>query len=171
MPRAASARPSPPPIRLWPGVVAVALQWFVWLVLPLLWLDSIVGYISAHGGLACGLLVVVWWLLLSRAPWLERLGAPVLIVAALIATTPLLDTSIARGAQGLLLGVIAERYRLDPPPAGFRMIVSPLVTWIWLGGLLIAFGGLLALIGRVAGDLRLRERRRLLAERHREPAA
>jgi cytochrome c-type biogenesis protein CcmF len=49
------------------------------------------------------------------------------------------------GAQGLLLGVIAERYRLDPPPAGFRMIVSPLVTWIWLGGLVAIAGALVAL--------------------------
>jgi cytochrome c-type biogenesis protein CcmF len=48
-------------------------------------------------------------------------------------------------AQGLLLGVIAERYRLDPPPAGFRMIVSPLVTWIWLGGLVAIAGALVAL--------------------------
>jgi len=49
------------------------------------------------------------------------------------------------GAQGLLLNVIAERYRLDPPPAGFRMIVSPLVTWIWLGGLVAIAGALIAL--------------------------
>ena len=48
-------------------------------------------------------------------------------------------------AQGVLLGVIAERYRLDPPPAGFRMIVSPLVTWIWLGGLVAITGALVAL--------------------------
>jgi cytochrome c-type biogenesis protein CcmF len=27
----------------------------------------------------------------------------------------------------------------------FLMIVSPLVTWIWLGALIIAFGGLIAL--------------------------
>jgi cytochrome c-type biogenesis protein CcmF len=50
-----------------------------------------------------------------------------------------------RGAQDLLLNVIAERYRLDPPPAGFRMIVSPLVTWIWLGGLVAIAGALVAL--------------------------
>ena len=48
-------------------------------------------------------------------------------------------------AQGVLLGVIAERYRLDPPPAGFRMIVSPLVTWIWLGGLVAITGALVGL--------------------------
>jgi cytochrome c-type biogenesis protein CcmF len=46
--------------------------------------------------------------------------------------------------QGLLLNAVAERYRLDPPPAGFRTIVSPMVTWIWLGGLVAIAGALLA---------------------------
>jgi cytochrome c-type biogenesis protein CcmF len=59
---------------------------------------------------------------------------------------PLADAA----AQGLLLNVIAERYRLDPPPAGFRMIVSPLVTWIWLGGLVAIGGALVALWPRPA---------------------
>ena len=48
---------------------------------------------------------------------------------------------------------------------------KPFVTWIWFGGLLIALGGLLALIGHVVGDLKLRERRRLIAKRHGEGTA
>jgi cytochrome c-type biogenesis protein CcmF len=59
---------------------------------------------------------------------------------------PLADAA----SQGLLLNVIAERYRLDPPAAGFRMIVSPLVTWIWLGGLVAIAGALVALWPRPA---------------------
>jgi cytochrome c-type biogenesis protein CcmF len=52
---------------------------------------------------------------------------------------------LANGAaQGLLLNALAERYRLDPPPAGFRAIVSPMVTWIWLGGLVAFLGALVA---------------------------
>jgi cytochrome c-type biogenesis protein CcmF len=52
---------------------------------------------------------------------------------------------LANGAaQGLLLEALAERYRVDPPAAGFRAIVSPLVTWIWLGGLVAIVGGLVA---------------------------
>jgi cytochrome c-type biogenesis protein CcmF len=35
-----------------------------------------------------------------------------------------------------------------------RLWWKPFVTLIWLGGLLIGLGGLLALIGRVASDLR-----------------
>ncbi|MXO59619.1 heme lyase NrfEFG subunit NrfE [Altererythrobacter salegens] len=49
-----------------------------------------------------------------------------------------------------------------------RLWWKPFVTWIWFGGILIALGGLLSLLGRVTGDLRLRERRRLIAQRHGE---
>jgi hypothetical protein len=46
--------------------------------------------------------------------------------------------------QLLLLSLVAARYRSAPPPATFRFIVSPLVEWIWLGGLIAAGGGLIA---------------------------
>jgi cytochrome c-type biogenesis protein CcmF len=45
----------------------------------------------------------------------------------------------------IVLAAIAQRYRTAPPPAQFRLIVSPLVTWIWLGGLLVFAGGLIAI--------------------------
>jgi cytochrome c-type biogenesis protein CcmF len=50
------------------------------------------------------------------------------------------------GAEGLALivGALLENYRNDPPPATFRVIVSPLVSWIWLGGLLAVLGALVA---------------------------
>jgi cytochrome c-type biogenesis protein CcmF len=47
--------------------------------------------------------------------------------------------------QLVLLSLIAARYETAPPPATFRFIVSPLVEWIWLGGLIAGAGGLLAL--------------------------
>ena len=39
------------PLRLWPGVVAVALQWLVWFVLPLVVPGGTAGVVSAFGGL------------------------------------------------------------------------------------------------------------------------
>jgi len=45
----------------------------------------------------------------------------------------------------VVLEAIAQHYRNAPPPAQFRLIVSPLVTWIWLGGLLVFGGGLIAM--------------------------
>jgi cytochrome c-type biogenesis protein CcmF len=47
--------------------------------------------------------------------------------------------------QRLLLSIVAARYVQKPPPASFRFIVSPLVEWIWLGGLVASGGALLAL--------------------------
>jgi cytochrome c-type biogenesis protein CcmF len=48
-------------------------------------------------------------------------------------------------SAGLLLAALAARYEVRPPPASFRLIVSPLVEWIWLGGAIAGFGGLIAL--------------------------
>jgi cytochrome c-type biogenesis protein CcmF len=47
--------------------------------------------------------------------------------------------------QAFLIAAIAERYRRQPPPATFRVIASPLVTWIWIGALVVIAGALIAL--------------------------
>jgi cytochrome c-type biogenesis protein CcmF len=59
----------------------------------------------------------------------------------------------------------------DQSPDGrwqLRLWWKPFVTFIWYGGLLIALGGTLAIIGRVAGDLKRRTVRRKAAERRAE---
>jgi cytochrome c-type biogenesis protein CcmF len=40
---------------------------------------------------------------------------------------------------------LASSYRSAPPPATFRILVTPLVTWIWVGALIVFGGGLIAL--------------------------
>jgi cytochrome c-type biogenesis protein CcmF len=57
--------------------------------------------------------------------------------------------------QGLVIAAIAARYERQPPPATFRIIVSPLVTWIWVGAL-IAVGGALIAIWPVGAGARRR---------------
>jgi cytochrome c-type biogenesis protein CcmF len=47
--------------------------------------------------------------------------------------------------EPLFLRALAERYELAPPRAAFRMIVSPLVMWVWLGGMIAVLGGLVAI--------------------------
>ena len=42
-----------------------------------------------------------------------------------------------------LKGLTAQ-YSNNPPPARFRFEVNPLVTWIWLGGLIVLLGGFIA---------------------------
>ncbi|MEJ7749944.1 MAG: heme lyase CcmF/NrfE family subunit [Thermoleophilaceae bacterium] len=46
--------------------------------------------------------------------------------------------------QAVIIAAIAERYRTQPPPATFRTIVSPLVSWIWIGGAIFLLGALVA---------------------------
>jgi cytochrome c-type biogenesis protein CcmF len=36
-------------------------------------------------------------------------------------------------------------YRAEQPTATFRVLVSPLVSWIWLGALIVFAGGLVAI--------------------------
>src|SRR2546428_13678302 len=92
------------PLRLWPGVVAVVLQWLVWLVVPIVVPGA--GAFGMIGGLLGGLAVVVWWVFFSRVPWSERLGAIVLGIVGMFATKSIIHVSIATGAQGILLYVL-----------------------------------------------------------------
>jgi cytochrome c-type biogenesis protein CcmF len=43
------------------------------------------------------------------------------------------------------LGYLARAYLQHPPVAQFHFIVSPLVMWIWIGGLIVFGGGLIAI--------------------------
>ena len=45
----------------------------------------------------------------------------------------------------IAVAFLARSYLQHPPPAQFNFIVSPLVMWIWLGGLIVFGGGLIAI--------------------------
>ncbi len=47
--------------------------------------------------------------------------------------------------QAIAIAAIVDSYRRDPPPAAFRVLVSPLVSWIWIGGAVVVLGALIAL--------------------------
>src|SRR5205823_703512 len=99
-------RAGPKPLRLWPGVLAVALQWLAWLALPAAVPEATV-YGMVGGILGGGLAVLLWWLFFSRAPWAERVGALALMAAALFATSRVVHPSIANGAMGMMLPILA----------------------------------------------------------------
>ncbi|NLT07224.1 MAG: heme lyase CcmF/NrfE family subunit [Solirubrobacterales bacterium] len=46
--------------------------------------------------------------------------------------------------QAVVVAALVERYRTNPPPANFRAIESPLVSWIWIGGIIVVLGALIA---------------------------
>ena len=89
------ALPAPrKPLRLWPGVLALALllvaRFGVKAVVPGFRGFSL-GMMWSFGAAA---LVVLWWLLLSRARWFERLGAVALIGGGLLAAWQLRHPSM-----------------------------------------------------------------------------
>ena len=88
-------------LRLWPGILAVVLMWAIRLVLPIV--DSQLGLGAVAGGALLGVVILLWWLFFSRAPWSERIGAVVLMVVAIVATYRVVDVSIATGMMGGLL--------------------------------------------------------------------
>jgi outer membrane protein assembly factor BamB len=74
------------PLRVWPGIILVALQWLARF--------GIKAAIPGIKGFGMGIMVslaftvglLVWWMFFSRAKWRERLGGLGLILAALGAT-------------------------------------------------------------------------------------
>ncbi len=95
-------------LRLWPGVVAVVLQWLAFYVVPIVVSGPIAGYIAPLGALLGGLAVVVWWAFFSRAPRSERWGAVVLMIVALAATSRIIHQSIATGMMGIMFVLFAS---------------------------------------------------------------
>lgn len=93
--------PSPHlPLRLWPGVMIVAVQWLAWWVVPIIVSDSTAGLVSALGGILGGAAVCMWWVFFSRASRVERWGGLGLVVVAMAMTLRILHPSIAQGNMG-----------------------------------------------------------------------
>jgi outer membrane protein assembly factor BamB len=106
MTTAENVAPAPrKPLRLWPGVALAVLMLLLRFVVPLVAPD--VSELAVLGGLLGGVAILLWWLLLSRAPWSDRLIALGVMVAALLVTWRLVHVSIAEGAMGFLFPVLA----------------------------------------------------------------
>ena len=78
-------------------MVIVVLQWLARFVVPVLGFRDFLVYGMLGGVAGAALAIVVWWLFFSRAPWSERLGAIVLMIVALFATSRIVHASIATG--------------------------------------------------------------------------
>jgi outer membrane protein assembly factor BamB len=59
------------------------------------------------GGFGMALAILVWWVFFSRAAWLERIGALVVMTASLIIAWPIVDKSVATGMMGAMLPAFA----------------------------------------------------------------
>jgi cytochrome c-type biogenesis protein CcmF len=77
-------------------------------------------------------------------PQCEALAATMRAAAANPSLGPAALEQIAE-LQSLAINRIARSYLDDRSPATFKLIVDPLVTWMWIGGLIALAGALIAL--------------------------
>lgn len=94
------------PLRVWPGVIAVTLQWLAGFVLPVIFPETKL-YGLMIGFLGGGLLIAAWWLFFSRAPWRERIGVILLMAVGMFAASRVVHPSIANAGMGFLLPIFA----------------------------------------------------------------
>jgi cytochrome c-type biogenesis protein CcmF len=62
------------------------------------------------------------------------------------------------------LNGLTTRYRENPPPAQFRVLVSPMVFWIWVGSIIVIIGAVIAAwpaVGAVRDRVRARQAARV----------
>jgi cytochrome c-type biogenesis protein CcmF len=71
-------------------------------------------------------------------PDISGLSKPISVANRKFASSP-------RDVQAVVVAALVASYRNHPPPATFRMIVSPMIVWIWIGGAIVLLGSLTAL--------------------------
>jgi outer membrane protein assembly factor BamB len=109
-------------LRLWPGVVLASIMLLVMFGVPLV-VPNEGALAGALGGVAGGALILLWWLLFSRAPWLERLAVLGLMALATYLSLFIVHPSIRGGAMGRMLPIL-----LAPPALGLALVVALVVT-------------------------------------------
>ncbi len=97
-------------LRLWPGVAIATVQGLAWFLVPDVIPDveigsASLGMISLAVGILGGLAVAIWWLFFSRAPWIDRIFAPIVLIAAVWLMRPLIHISILGANMGYMLAL------------------------------------------------------------------
>jgi len=93
------------------------------------------GESNSEVGMRWGLGRTVWT---AIQPDLSRLTGPIEVANQRFGKA---DPNV----QGIAIAAITQSYLNNPPPATFRLIVSPFVAWIWIGGALAVAGALTAI--------------------------
>jgi outer membrane protein assembly factor BamB len=168
-------------LRLWPGVAAAVLLLLVRFVAPVLVPEF--GAFAIIGMVVGALVILLWWMFFSRAPWSERLGAIALMIVALLATSRIVHESIANGMMGMMiviLGVPVQAVTLVAWAVATRRAPDGLRRASMVAAILLASGAFALLrTGGISGagtsDLSWRwtpsPEERLLSEVRDEPVA
>jgi outer membrane protein assembly factor BamB len=97
------------PLRLWPGVAIAIAQLLIMFGGPIVAPDAEMP-VGMFGGIVGALAIVVWWVIFSRARWVERVGAVILMIVAVLATRQVVHESIAGAGQGMLIYILPIPY-------------------------------------------------------------
>ena len=100
------------PLRLRPAVILAIVLVIARYVVPVVAPEAEIAemplvVLAMLAGVVLGVAIVIWWLFFSRAPWAERLGALVLIIAGLFVTRLVVHESIRGGHMGMMLVLYA----------------------------------------------------------------
>src|SRR5215203_6423833 len=88
-------------LRLWPGISLAIVMLLLRVVAPRVMTEG--ALVGTLGFTAGGVIIFLWWLFFSRAPWLERLGVLAAIALATYISFFTVHPSIRGGAMGMLL--------------------------------------------------------------------
>jgi outer membrane protein assembly factor BamB len=108
------------PLRLWPAVVIAIVQLLVMIGAPVVAPNAVP--IGMLGGVVGALAIAVWWVFFSRASWSERVGAIVMMVAAVWAVRTVAHESIVGAGQGMMI------FFLPTPYLGLALVAWAVAT-------------------------------------------
>src|SRR4029078_10966761 len=131
--------PSSRPLRLWPGVAAAILLVLGGYAMPVV-APHYAG-LSFIVSAALALVVILWWLIFSRARWYERMVAIVLIAAAAFAEKYVVHPSISGGGMGNMA------YILVVPTLSVALVAWALVSRRLSPGARLAAAGAAVVLG------------------------
>jgi len=80
------------PLRLWPAVILAILLWLTRFGVPMIWPETVIIFVM--GSFIGVVLIIIWWLFLSRAPRIDRWGAVGLMIVTIAITWFLLHESM-----------------------------------------------------------------------------
>lgn len=124
---------APRPLRLWPGLLIVAMQLGVIFIPSWIVPGTLVAFLCMfYAPLVGAVLLLAWWVFFSRASWLDRILIPF---------------------AAIVLGLLATQIADKSMPFGLLMYGIPTICAVWVGWL--AVSGSLRMITRRAGLLLL----------------
>jgi len=110
----------PKPLRVWPGVFIAVIALLLRYVVPKFMPDAL--FIGVMGQFVGAILIILWWLFFSRAPWRERIAMLLLMIGVIFITPRIVHESIVKDAMGM------QFYTMAIPVMCFALVFAAVLT-------------------------------------------